>query len=289
MARGHSAASGEARTRGAGNLLRRTVGSAPRRDQRRAQQILSCDAVTVHSCPGIASAFVSVVAQNLFTFDFRACCAGSSSTDILHLLDIQTPVAARYSGYVSSKRSAQNERRGERNDRNKFCISQPRRSRPVGKGTVPVTSRIDLFDGDMFATASEAVEFIGNVLESSTEYSLIATDSDGVIQLWNEGARRLYGHSPADVVGQPWTLLHTDEDLVAGVPRTIADAAERRQMGGDARTRAQGWQPLHGARRRDAAALCGARARRVPADLKRRHRAGAAVRGARARAPRRGR
>jgi PAS domain S-box-containing protein len=97
----------------------------------------------------------------------------------------------------------------------------------VGKGTVPVTSRIDLFDGDMFATASEAVEFIGNVLESSTEYSLIATDSDGVIQLWNEGARRLYGHSPADVVGQPWTLLHTDEDLVAGVPRTIADAAER--------------------------------------------------------------
>jgi protein-histidine pros-kinase len=90
-----------------------------------------------------------------------------------------------------------------------------------------VTGGRDLFDADVFATSAEAIDFIGNVLESSTEYSLIATDQHGVIQLWNEGARRLYGHSPADAVGQPWTLLHTDEDIRAGLPQTIAERADR--------------------------------------------------------------
>jgi protein-histidine pros-kinase len=92
---------------------------------------------------------------------------------------------------------------------------------------VRVTSSTHLFDGDMFATPGEATHFIGNVLESSTEYSLVATDTEGVIQLWNEGARRLYGHCAADVVGESWTLLHTDEDLSTGLPETIAAIAAR--------------------------------------------------------------
>lgn len=47
-----------------------------------------------------------------------------------------------------------------------------------------------------------AVEFIGNVLESSTEYSIIAADLDGTIVLWNEGARRIYGFEPGEVIGK---------------------------------------------------------------------------------------
>ncbi|MGH2941310.1 MAG: PAS domain S-box protein [Solirubrobacteraceae bacterium] len=87
-----------------------------------------------------------------------------------------------------------------------------------------MTSSVDLYGG-AFVTPEEAVDFIGNVLESSTEYSLIATDQHGVIRLWNEGARRLYGHTSVDVVGQSWTLLHTDEDIRAGLPQTIAARA----------------------------------------------------------------
>jgi PAS domain S-box-containing protein len=90
-----------------------------------------------------------------------------------------------------------------------------------------VTSNTYLFDGHTFATPEEATHFIGNVLESSTEYSLIATDRAGVIQLWNEGARRLYGHCAADIVGESWTLLHSEEDLGTGLPETIAATAER--------------------------------------------------------------
>jgi PAS domain S-box-containing protein len=118
--------------------------------------------------------------------------------------------------------------RGERDDgRALWVLRDQMGPLPVGSETVSVTSGSALFDVDMFATAAEAIDFIGNVLESSTEYSLVATDAHGVIRLWNEGARRLYGYAPVDVVGQPWTLLHTDEDVRAGLPQMIAARVDR--------------------------------------------------------------
>jgi PAS domain S-box-containing protein len=88
-------------------------------------------------------------------------------------------------------------------------------------------SSSDAFASDAFPTAAEALDILGTLLEASTEHSLIATDLQGLIRLWNEGARRLYGHSSADILGQPWTLLHAEEDVRAGLPQTIADTATR--------------------------------------------------------------
>jgi hypothetical protein len=51
--------------------------------------------------------------------------------------------------------------------------------------------RSNLFDSSILATAQQAVEFVSNILESSTEYSVIGKDLDGRILLWNEGARRM--------------------------------------------------------------------------------------------------
>ena len=45
---------------------------------------------------------------------------------------------------------------------------------------------------------SEQAAFLTTILESSTEYSIIAKDLDGLILAWNEGARRVYGYE-ADV------------------------------------------------------------------------------------------
>ena len=50
-----------------------------------------------------------------------------------------------------------------------------------------------LIDPALFADPYAASNFIGNVLEASTETSIIGMDLEGNIQLWNEGARRLYG------------------------------------------------------------------------------------------------
>ena len=58
---------------------------------------------------------------------------------------------------------------------------------------------------------------LNNVLESSTEYSIAAEDLKGNILTWNEGARRNYGYSAEEMVGNMnFEVLHTPEDVVSG-------------------------------------------------------------------------
>src|SRR5438034_377455 len=74
----------------------------------------------------------------------------------------------------------------------------------------------------------EVVQFISKTLESSTEYSIICLDLKGKILLWNEGARRLYGYEPEEVVGKAnSSILHTQEDVEKGKPDEIMKAAMR--------------------------------------------------------------
>ncbi|MBI1785442.1 PAS domain S-box protein, partial [Candidatus Sumerlaeota bacterium] len=88
--------------------------------------------------------------------------------------------------------------------------------------------RAKLFDSAIVGNAQEAVDFITNILESSTEYSVIGKDLDGKILLWNEGARRLYGYEPEEVVGKAnSSILHIPEDVKSGRHKEIVEAALR--------------------------------------------------------------
>src|SRR6185503_4747645 len=62
----------------------------------------------------------------------------------------------------------------------------------------------------------EAREFLENVLESSTEYSIIAKDLERRIVGWNRGAARLYGYEANEVIGKSSDLLHVPEELQSG-------------------------------------------------------------------------
>jgi PAS domain S-box-containing protein len=84
---------------------------------------------------------------------------------------------------------------------------------------------VELLDSAMFGGADGAYAFIGSVLEASTQYSIIATDRQGVILLWNEGARRLYGYESGEVVGRHKSMLHTEHDVRAGLPAAMMDGA----------------------------------------------------------------
>ena len=85
-----------------------------------------------------------------------------------------------------------------------------------------------LFDSTVFGDPESSFEFIENVLESSTEYSIIGKDLEGTILLWNEGARRLYGYEPEEVIGTAnSSVLHTPEDVEAGKPQEMIEAALR--------------------------------------------------------------
>ncbi|MGZ8868369.1 MAG: PAS domain S-box protein, partial [Thermoanaerobaculia bacterium] len=77
-------------------------------------------------------------------------------------------------------------------------------------------------------TPDQAVEFIGSILESSTDHSIIGEDLEGNILLWNEGAARLYGYQPEDVVGTANSrILHTEQGIAAGRPQEMLATALR--------------------------------------------------------------
>src|SRR5579863_9517624 len=103
----------------------------------------------------------------------------------------------------------------------------PTDSSPTQSGRPRVDSaRPKLMDESIVGTAQDAVDFITNILESSTEYSVIAKDLNGGILLWNEGARRLYGYEPEEVVGKAnSSILHAPEDVATGLPQQIMRAA----------------------------------------------------------------
>src|SRR5690349_543526 len=73
----------------------------------------------------------------------------------------------------------------------------------------------------------EQAAFLRSVLESSTEYSIVAKDLDGTILAWNEGARRIYGYEPEDIIGKSAFILHHPDDVVQGKSRKILDEVRR--------------------------------------------------------------
>ena len=84
------------------------------------------------------------------------------------------------------------------------------------------------FDPAGSGRAEDLLAFVSDILDSSTEYSIIGLDRDGGIVLWNEGARRIYGWEPNEVVGERnASILHSPEDTGEGVPSRIMEAARR--------------------------------------------------------------
>lgn len=88
--------------------------------------------------------------------------------------------------------------------------------------------KCNLFDSSIAAVPERALEFVSNLLEASTEYSIIANNTGGTIVMWNEGARRLYGYEFEEVVGKAEaSILLAPEDVVSGKPQELLDAVRR--------------------------------------------------------------
>jgi len=52
------------------------------------------------------------------------------------------------------------------------------------------------------AELSHMTTFLNGVLESATDYAITALDPDGRFMTWNEGARRIYGFTAEEMIGQ---------------------------------------------------------------------------------------
>jgi len=71
-----------------------------------------------------------------------------------------------------------------------------------------------------------AKDLLQNIIESSIEYSIVATDMEGIILVWNEGAHRNYGYTADEMVGKKNILtLYTPSDVQSGECKKFFESA----------------------------------------------------------------
>lgn len=63
----------------------------------------------------------------------------------------------------------------------------------------------------------EARTFLENVLESSLDYGVVATDLERLVVLWTAGAERNFGFARDEILGRRVDILYRPEDLESGV------------------------------------------------------------------------
>ncbi len=69
------------------------------------------------------------------------------------------------------------------------------------------------------------------------DYAIVMLDTNGSVVHWNEGAERIIGYSSDEILGNPHTHFYTEDDLAAGKPRQLLQAALTRDSVTD-----EGWR-----------------------------------------------
>ena len=73
------------------------------------------------------------------------------------------------------------------------------------------------------------------ILDSAVDYAIISIDPDGLVTSWNEGARRIFGWTAAEMQGRRCDDFFTPVDRAAGIPEREMRAALSRGRGSDER------------------------------------------------------
>lgn len=69
------------------------------------------------------------------------------------------------------------------------------------------------------------------------DYSIYMLDADGVVQTWNEGARRIEGYRDSEIIGQHFSIVFRPEDRDAGAPAALLARAAA-----EGRAEVEGWR-----------------------------------------------
>jgi len=65
------------------------------------------------------------------------------------------------------------------------------------------------------------------LVETVSDYAIFALDPTGIILTWNEGAQRLKGYAPDEIIGKRFSIFYTPDDIAAGKPgRLLKEATE---------------------------------------------------------------
>src|SRR4051812_14507132 len=78
-------------------------------------------------------------------------------------------------------------------------------------------------------------ELLRLIIESATDYAIIALDRQGGITSWNVGAERLTGFAGDEIIGADGDVLFMPEDRAAGAPESERAIARARGRASDER------------------------------------------------------
>ncbi|MGF7163534.1 PAS domain S-box-containing protein [Rhodoligotrophos appendicifer] len=76
-------------------------------------------------------------------------------------------------------------------------------------------------------------QLVGAVID----YAIFQIDPSGQIVTWNQGAQRIKGYSPEEIIGQHFSCFYSDDDQAAGLPTKALESASR-----EGRYEAEGWR-----------------------------------------------
>lgn len=84
---------------------------------------------------------------------------------------------------------------------------------------------------------SQSQEQFRHLVQGVTDYAIYLIDQEGHVSSWNEGARRIKGYEPEEIIGQHFSRFYTDEDRAAGEPARALETARS-----EGRFLAEGWR-----------------------------------------------
>ncbi len=68
-------------------------------------------------------------------------------------------------------------------------------------------------------------EFYSQIIDSLQDYSIFTMDNQFIINSWSYGSTKIFGYETDEVIGQPFDLIFTEDDLKNGIPKKEIDTA----------------------------------------------------------------
>ncbi|WP_321889987.1 PAS domain-containing sensor histidine kinase [Paraburkholderia bannensis] len=65
------------------------------------------------------------------------------------------------------------------------------------------------------------------LIDAVHDYAIFMLEPTGCVASWNQGAQRIKGYTPDEIVGQHFSLFYTAEDIADGRPARLLEAATR--------------------------------------------------------------
>ncbi|MBK9449449.1 MAG: PAS domain S-box protein [Bacteroidetes bacterium] len=70
-------------------------------------------------------------------------------------------------------------------------------------------------------------EFYSQIIDSLQDYSIFTLDLDYTINSWSSGSVKIFGYETDEVIGLPFNLIFTEEDIQSGIPQGEIETALR--------------------------------------------------------------